>query len=225
MQDGNSPDAMQNGIVRVLIVDDHPLVRAGLLGILRDEHDLEVCGEAETLEQALDEVQMKRPELVITDVSLRDGGGIELVKRIAARFPETRLVVTSMHDESIYAERALRAGAMAYVSKTEPPSVLLAAIRDALHGRIHCSDFVRQRFIERAGTAESDRASIQHLSDRELEVFEMLGQGKTTREIAEALGLAQKTIETYREKIKQKLGLENANQLIRHAVEWVDQEA
>lgn len=210
---------------RVLIVDDHPVVRQGLARVLDREPDLELCGEADSLAQALEQVEQQQPDLIITDLSLRESNGMELIKELAARHPDVKVIVSSIHDESVYAERALRAGASAYIGKGEPVSRLLEGIRDVLEGRMYLSPALRERLLNRA-TSSSDAAvsTVQGLSDRELQVFEMLGRGQTTREIAEALGLKQKTVETYREKIKEKLGLENGSQLICHAVQWVMRE-
>jgi len=207
---------------RVLIVDDHPLVRSGLAELIADEPDLEVCGEAEGAPQAIKLVRELRPDLVVVDLSLREGSGIELIKQVHAFDPEIRMVVSSMHDEAIFGERTLAAGAMGYVDKQQPTGRLIEAIRQVLSGRVFVSGRLAGRFV--AGSTASGRATggspIQRLSDRELEVLQLIGEGLTSRMIAERLHLSIKTIDTYRENLKTKLGLRTANELVRYAVAW-----
>lgn len=207
---------------RVLIVDDHPVVRSGLAELIADEPDLEVCGEAEGAPQAMKLVHELRPDLVVVDLSLREGSGIELIKQIHAYDPEIKMVVSSMHDEAIFGERTLAAGAMGYVDKQQPTARLIEAIRQALSGRVFVSGRLAGRLA--AGSAARGRASggspIERLSDRELEVLQLIGEGLTSRMIAERLHLSIKTIDTYRENLKTKLGLRTANELVRYAVAW-----
>ena len=209
--------------VRILIVDDHPLVRHGLAQLIAGEPDLEVCGEAADAGDALRKVKTSRPHLVIVDISLKTGHGVELIKQIRAHDEQIKLLVLSMHDESVYAERVLHAGALGYVNKREAPQTMIRAIRDVLAGKVHLSsqvsDSMLHRMVDRGETLE--RSAMDCLTDRELEVFELIGDGKTTREIAAALHLGIKTVETHREHIKTKLNLRNAAELTRRAVQWV----
>ena len=206
--------------VRVLIVDDHAVVRRGLREMLRQEPDLEVCAEAEDIADAVQLVETERPGLMIVDIALRHGHGLELIKQVIARFPETRILVFSMHSEWLYAERALRAGASGYVSKHEPIENLMEAIRRVLAGGVHLSDrsanHVLGRLVGRRRT--SDQPSLEQLSDRELEVLNLLGRGQGTREIAGHLSLSPRTIDAHRENIKKKLGLNTAAELFQFAV-------
>ena len=212
-----------NQTVRILIVDDHPLVRQGLDLLIREQPGWEVCGHAENMMEAIRMVNDVQPNLVLVDVSLKDGSGIELIKDVKARTPEIRMLVLSNHDEALYAERALRAGASGYVNKLEAGDRLVEAIRDVLGGRIALSSNMTERMLARAigGVEEQVGTPMDALSDRELEVFELIGSGLTTRQIASKLFLSPKTVETYRENIKAKLGLDNSTQLVRHAVRWV----
>ncbi|MEM7810429.1 MAG: response regulator transcription factor [Planctomycetota bacterium] len=208
---------------RIMIVDDHPVVREGLCQLITQQPDLEVCSEAESVAGAFRAYMNSTPDLVIIDLSLSDGSGIELIKEIKARNEHARMLVTSMHDETLFAERVLRAGAKGYVSKQEPTTNLLDAIRQVLEGRVYLSSTMSDQMLHRmvAGADISEQSPIDSLSDRELEVFEMIGQGLTTREIATKLDLSPKTVETYRENIKAKLNLANGTALTRHAVQWL----
>ena len=207
---------------RILIVDDHPIVRRGLRELVADEPDLEVCGEAEDVAQALSQVAETRPDLVIVDLTLKNGHGLDLVQEIKARHGQVKMLVSSMHDESLFAERALRAGAAGYISKQEPPERMIDAMRRVLQGEIYLSSRMSTRLLHRLTTGEAiDEDPVESLSDRELEVFEMIGQGLGTKQIAGKLDLSHKTIETHREKIKSKLNLKNSSELSRHATQWV----
>ncbi|MEQ9411767.1 MAG: response regulator transcription factor [Fuerstiella sp.] len=211
---------------RVLIVDDHPLVRQGLSDSLNRTEDLCVCGEAEGLMSALTVVRETNPALVTIDLGLTDGSGLELIKEIKAVHPEVRILVLSMQDESLYAERCLRAGADGFIGKDEPPERILAAIRTVLAGRVHVSPEQASRMLNRAIRGRKESTSpLDLLTDRELEVFSLIGNGLTTRQIAEKLDLSPKTIESYRENIKSKLDLENAIRLQQRAVQWVIEKA
>lgn len=207
---------------RILIVDDHPVVRMGLQQMLSQELDLEVCGEAGTVAEALELAAQSSPDLVIVDISLPDRSGLELVKQLTAGGDGPRIVISSMHDEKLFAERALKAGAHGYVAKEEATRDLVDAVRKVAAGEVYLSQEMTQHMLQvSAGTASTDGASgVEALSDRELEVFERIGEGLTTREIAERLLLSVKTIETHRENVKAKLDLRNNNELIRRAVEW-----
>jgi DNA-binding NarL/FixJ family response regulator len=207
---------------RVLLVDDHALVRRGLADLVGDEPDLEVCGEAEDTSEAVACVAELHPDVVIVDLSLKTGHGLDLIKRLRAHDDGPAVLVLSMHDEALFAERALRAGALGYVNKQEAPAKVIEALRQVLAGKVYLSGTMTERLLKRAaGGAEAGvRLPGETLSDRELTVFDMIGQGLATREIAERLHLSIKTVETYREHIKAKLGLKNSAELSRHAAQW-----
>ena len=208
---------------RVMIVDDHPVVRQGLALLIDQQPDLEVCAEADSVADAFAKFTESGPDLVIIDLSLKDGSGIELNKEIKARNEHAKMLVSSMHDESLFAERVLRAGAKGYISKQEATGNIVEAARQVLDGRVYLSPRMSDQMLHRlvASGEEADRSPIDSLSDRELEVFEMIGQGLTTRQIATKLDLSPKTVETYRENIKAKLNLPNGTALTRHAVQWL----
>lgn len=206
--------------IRVFIVDDHPIVRHGLAQVIGQEPDFEICGEAAEASTAFRQIEQTKPDLAIIDIMLRDASGLELIKQIRACNDQVKMLVTSMHDETLYAERALRAGAMGYVKKEEAVTKVIEAMRQVLKGKIYLSPAMADHFLHRAlrGGEEPERSPIERLSDRELEVFELIGRGLTTRQIAERLHLSTKTIETHREHIKAKLQLKNNNELVRQAV-------
>ena len=208
---------------RILIVDDHPLVRRGLTELIAEEAGLRVCGDAEGTAEALALVKETHPDLVVVDLSLKSGHGLQLLEQIRAYDDRIKLLVSSMHDESVYAERALRAGASGYVNKQEAPTTVISAIREVLAGNVYLSSQMTNRMLQRVidpnGKPSGD--IVDGLSNRELEVFEMIGHGMSTSEIAERLHLSVKTIETYRENIKAKLDLRNASELTRRAVRWI----
>jgi len=208
---------------KVLLVDDHPVVRRGLAELINQAPDLEVWAEAETARDAMQAVDTLTPDVAIVDLSLKDASGLELIKDIKAQHPELPVLVLSMHDESLYAERAVRAGARGYVMKEEPPERLMTAIHNVLAGKLHLSENISARIIQKlvGGTTETDGAPLNVLSDRELEVFELIGRGLAMREIADTLHLSVKTVETHRENIKKKLNLHNSHQLHQHAFLWI----
>ncbi len=209
---------------RVLIVDDHPVVREGLTAKLSTQPDLEVCGEAEDIAGALALIESARPDVCVVDISLKSGDGIDLIKRIKARDESARVVVWSMHQENLYAERALRAGALAYVHKGKATREILQAIRSALAGKVYLGEDASARLLGRlvgAGGKLSERGPIETLSDRELEAFRLMGQGLVTEQVAEAMHVSPKTVETYRARIKEKLGVSNITELIQRAAQWV----
>lgn len=224
MSTGTPSKDRVEGKTAVLLVDDHPMIRRGIADLINAEPDLAVCGEAGTMQEAMALAQKSKPQLVIVDVSLNGNNGIELMKNLSTRWPGVPILAYSMHDEAIYAERALRAGAKGYVMKESPPELLLEAIRQVLKGKIYLSDPMSERLlgrIVRAGSTTPIAASpIEKLSDRELEVLELLGKGMRTSEIADQLCLSIKTIETYREHLKQKLSLGSGQELLRFAIEW-----
>lgn len=208
---------------RILVVDDHPIVRQGLKLMIDKESDLEVCGEADGMARAMQLYFETDPQVIVADISLENGSGIELVKEMMSHNPELRILVCSMHEELLFAERALRAGAKGYINKEETPERMIAAIRRVASGKVYLSERMTERMLCRqvGSTDEPPASAIETLSDRELEVFEQIGHGVTTRQTAQKLHLSPKTVETYRENIKHKLNLANATELTRHAVQWV----
>ncbi len=213
--------------VKLLLVDDHAMLREGLAGFLSKQPDLEICGEASDAPQAMQLVSETKPDFVIVDISLKSGHGIELIKQIHAKNDCIKMLVLSMHDETLFAERAIRAGAMGYLNKEQSRTKIVDAIRTILDGQVYLSEAMTARMLTRTigKTSEQHKSPIETLSDRELQVFELIGQGLTVREIAEHLQLSPKTIETYRENIKVKLAVDHANELVRVAVQWVIEEA
>jgi DNA-binding NarL/FixJ family response regulator len=207
----------------VLLVDDHPIVRRGIAELIGREADLAVCGEASTMQEAIALADKLKPDLMIVDVSLDGNNGVELMKNMAGRM-STPVLAYSMHDESIYAERCLHAGARGYLMKQASPEVLLEAIRHVLSGKTYLSDRMSERLLGKfVGSSKSKTPTaspIDTLSDRELEVLQLLGNGQTTAQIAEQLCLSVKTVETYREHLKQKLNLADGQKLMRYAIEW-----
>jgi DNA-binding NarL/FixJ family response regulator len=209
---------------RVLIVDDHPAVREALALRIGRQPDLEVCGEAADMSEALRLVAESQPDVAVVDISLRSGNGIDLIKRIKDRNDHIRLVVWSMHSESLYAERALRAGALGYVNKDQATDRIVEAIRRVLEGKVYLSEAMTERMLQRAVGEPHEavtRSPLDVLADRELEVFRLIGQGVKTAEIAERLHLSVKTVETYRDRIRQKLDLSDGTKLAHHATQWV----
>ena len=208
--------------IKVLLVDDHPLVREGLVNLISQQADLQICGEAGSESQALELIRMVQPHVAIVDISLETGSGIELIKSIKAMFPAVTVLVLSMHDELLYAERALRAGARGYVMKREAAKKVIEAIRCVLAGQLYVSDkiaaLMAEKFVE--GRQAANASPIEQLSDRELEVFQLLGLGHNTRQIADHLHVGFKTVQAYCARIKQKLKLANATELLREAIRW-----
>lgn len=208
---------------RVILVDDHPLVREHLRALLDREADLEVCGEAADARAALELILRQAPELVILDISLKRSSGLELIKHLRELCPKLRVLVLSMHDELLYAERALRAGAMGYITKEEATVNVLSAVRRVLAGQVYLSARMAGRMMKKmVGPAKGEGGSpLEMLTDRELEVFQLLGRGFGTRQIAEELRVGIKTVELYRARIKEKLQLADGNQLLQRAIQWV----
>jgi DNA-binding NarL/FixJ family response regulator len=208
--------------VKILIIDDHPLVREGLALRISLHSDLEVCGEAETEEAALACVKQTGPDLVLVDISLKSGHGIELIKRIRSFDPSIKILVISGFQESLYAERAFRAGALGYLNKQESNEKMIVAIRTVLAGERFISPEISRRLIDQAlDASDVTKTPIERLTDRELEIFRMIGEGLTTGGIANRLGLSTHTIDTHRENIKRKLAARNAAELSRAAVQWL----
>lgn len=218
--------APDNSTVRILIIDDHPLIRKGLATVIDSVDRFSVCGEVAAASEALRLVLDQKPDLAIVDLTLEDGHGLELIKQIRNSDVETVTLAVSMHDESLFAERVLQAGAMGYVHKARALDEIVSAIEQVLTGRIYLSPEASDRILRQRtkGGEGKHQNSVELLSDRELSVFELIGQGLTTRQIAEKLFLSHKTVETHRERIKKKLGLENSAALVKHAVEWTMRE-
>jgi DNA-binding NarL/FixJ family response regulator len=211
--------------VRVFMVDDHPIVRQGLSQLINREADLEVCGEAEDAITALAAIEHARPDILIVDISLDGPDGIELLKNIRARDAKLPVLILSMHDEFIYAERALRAGANGYIMKQEATERVLVAIRQILRGEAYVSERMAKKMVQQfVGGRPATRSTAELLTDRELEVFILVGKGHGTRQIAEELHLSVKTVESYYAHIKEKLGLRNVRELVQHAVQWITNE-
>jgi DNA-binding NarL/FixJ family response regulator len=211
---------------RVLLVDDHPMVRERLTEVILREPDLSVCGEAEDRFQAMEKIAATHPHLVIVDLTLKGSHGMELIKDIRNQYPDLAILVVSMHDEMLHAERVIRAGAHGYITKQEATRKIMLAIRTVLNGDIYLSEKMAAQIAATAVGRAQTRPSlpVSSLSDRELCVFEMIGQGRSTRQIADELHLDMRTIETYRARIKEKLNLRDANDLLQHAIRWVQTE-
>ena len=208
--------------VRILIVDDHPMVREGLAMRIALQSGLEVCGEAASEDEALALVSQTNPDLILVDISLKSGHGIELIKQVKSRHPSVKMLVVSGFQESLYAERSLRAGALGYLNKQESNEKVIEAIRTVLRGERFVGPEISRRLINQAlGGADMTKTPIEQLTDRELEIYRMIGEGLTSGVIAERLFLSTHTIDTHRENIKRKLGLSNAAELSRAAVQWL----
>ncbi|MDP6542704.1 MAG: response regulator transcription factor [Phycisphaerae bacterium] len=210
--------------IRVLLVDDHPIVRQGVKMMITQEPGMVVCGEAESADEALAAMVESAPEVAIVDLTLKDSSGLELIKDAKIRCPKVAVLVLSMRDEAFYAHRVLRAGARGYITKEEGSDRIIEGIRAVVGGRIYLSDKLAAKMIGTyvVGMPETGAPLEETLSDRELEVFELIGSGLTTRDIAGKLHRSGKTIESHREHIKSKLGLDNANELVTRAVQWVE---
>lgn len=212
-----------DGKIRVVIVDDHPLVRERLAHLIRQEPDMIVCGEADNVARGRQIVESERPDIAVVDITLKGASGLELIKDLKVMGVDVPVLVLSMHDEALYAERAFRAGARGYITKSEASEDVMGAIRRVLDGEVYASEaFASQLLKNLVETGKSKRGSVlNELTDRELEVFHLIGQGRTTQEIAMTLNLGSKTVDTYRARIKEKLNLKNAAELHHRAVHWV----
>lgn len=209
---------------KVLIVDDHPTMREGLVRVIEREADLQVCGETGNAREAMEIVQASKPDLVLLDLSLGKDNGIELIKDLRIRHPLVVVLVHSMHEDSLYAGRALRAGARGYVTKSEPPGNILKAIREVLAGEIYLNPALTKEVLHTlvADDHQKGASPFGVLSDREFEVFEMMGKGFVTKEIAATLHLSQKTVQAHRDHIREKMGLRDAASLLRFAIRWTE---
>lgn len=207
---------------RILLVDDHPMVRERLAEIIEREPDMHVVGEAEDRHAALDVVRLSSPDLVIVDLTLKNSSGLELIRDLRAQYPGIAILVVSMHDESLHAERVIQAGARGYITKQEATKNILLAIRTVLEGQIYLSDKISLKIATKLAheKAAFPKSMAQKLTDREMAVFEMISQGFGTRQIAERLALNMRTVETYRARIKEKLQLKDADELRRYAIRW-----
>jgi DNA-binding NarL/FixJ family response regulator len=207
---------------RVLLVDDHPIVRQGLALLIDREPDLCVCGEAESAHSAFHAIATLLPDLVVLDISLSGPDGLDVLKEIRMKTTNLPVLILSMHDESIYAERAMRAGANGYIMKQEATEKVLVAIRRILQGEVYLSDRLTSTMLQQyvRGASQVKTSPLVNLTDRELEVFRLIGEGHGTRQIADDLHLSVKTIESYQAHIKEKLALRNARELVQHAIEW-----
>lgn len=208
-------------MAKILIVDDHPLVRAGFSQLIGDTTDLTVCGEAGDMSAALNLLDSITPDLAIIDLSLAGGSGIDLIEHIKARNSEILMLVASMHDESLYAERVLAAGARGYINKQEAQEKIIPAIRQVLDGKVYMSESMTEKILNNMVGGSDDKRGIKSLSNRELQVFEMIGQGVAPGKMAKQLNLSIKTIETHQAHIKKKLGLTSAHKLTHRAIRWV----
>ncbi len=212
---------------RVLLVDDHSVVRQGLAMLIDDEPDLIVCGGAQSIRETLPLVHQLKPDVVLIDITLPDGNGLDLIKQLHQEYPNLALLALSMHDEAVYAERALRAGAKGYIMKKEVTEKVMSAIRRALAGEMYVSERIASKILKKMVTpgVSSDASPLDTLSDREFEVFRLIAQGVGPTEIAHRLNVSVKTIETHREHIKEKLRLKNGTELTRFALQWAMQHA
>lgn len=211
---------------RIFLVDDHPVTREGVRVLIDQEPDLVVCGQADSAPAALQLIQRLKPDLAVVDITLKTTSGIELMKNVKALLPDLPVLIMSMHDESLYAERALRAGAKGYVMKHEASDRILTAIRSVIAGDLYLSEKMKEKMLHRLVRSRKNEVvfTIDTLSDREMEVFQLIGNGFGTRQIAEKLNLSVKTIDSYREHLKLKLRLEKGSDLVRHAIQWVRSE-
>jgi len=220
-------DQRSSKATKVFLIDDHPLVRESLTSLINQQPDLVTCGEAEDTPSAMRAIVREQPDVAIIDISLKEGSGMELIRLIKARAPRVAMIVLSMHDEKIYAERAIRAGARGYVMKRESTKRIITAIRQVLQGRLALSEQMSARFAEKfvSGRQTVGESPVEDLSDRELEVFNLLGRGLETRQVAETLNVSIKTVQAYCARIKQKRKLSTATELLREAIRWNELQA
>jgi len=212
---------------KVLLVDDHPVVRRGLAELIDQEPDLAVCGEAEDASEALKAIARSQPDVAIIDISLsKDMSGIELIKNIKVRFPKLTVLVLSMHDETVFAQRALRAGARGYIMKEQAMETVLTAVRQVLDGELYVSEKLAKKMLSGVidGGSQADRFPVERLTDRELEILQLIGRGLGTSQIAQKLHLSVKTVETHRAHVKEKLDLADSAALTEYAIQWAQSE-
>ena len=211
---------MKRGGTRIFIVDDHPLIRDGMALLLESQRDMQVSGSADNMREAIQQITQDPPDVMVIDLSLKDGLGLELIKTVKERQPQIRMLVVSAFEEGIYAERALRSGALGYVNKQECESKLLEAIRTVQSGRRFVSDEIMQRLVNQALDGNDGADPVSQLTDREFEVYRLIGQGVTTGDIAKQLHVSPHTIDSHREKIRHKLDVKNGHELMQHAMRW-----
>ncbi|MGH7869082.1 MAG: response regulator transcription factor [Candidatus Dormibacteraceae bacterium] len=215
---------MPSGKRKILVIDDHPIVRSGLTQLINREPDLAVCGDCEEMHAALSLIDDLKPDVLIVDISLNGPDGLDLLKTIRSKDPSLPVLILSMHDETIYAERALRAGANGYIMKQEATEKMLIALRRILKHEIYVSDRVASKMLQRLVRGGPSRSPVDGLSDRELEVLRLIGEGQGTRQIADSLHLSVKTIESYQAHLKERLGLKGSRELVQYAIEWAMRE-
>lgn len=214
-----------NEKVKILIVEDHEIFRLGIKELINHESDLIVCGEADDVDTARNMIKELNPDMVIVDITLKKSNGMDLIKEISTFYKSMKILVLSMHDELLYAERSLQCGAQGYIMKQETSKSIIKAIRHILQGNIHVSESIMSNLLNRVRTGQDsfEKSPIDQLTDRELAVLRLLGEGKSTGDIAQEMHLSVSTISTYRERIKEKLQLKNAAELVRYAIHWVEQ--
>lgn len=210
------------GHIRVILVDDHPAIREALSDTIQNKMGIELCGEASAADEALDLIEKLKPDVAVVDISLEDAHGLDLVHNVRALFPDTQVVVFSMYDENIYAERAIRAGASGYLMKSESTQSVINAIRDVDQGQVYLSRHMASHILNRVALGRTSRPqfAIDELTNREMAVFQMLGEGYTVDEIKDRLSLSRKTVETYRRRAKEKFGFDSVAELLQHAIQW-----
>jgi DNA-binding NarL/FixJ family response regulator len=208
--------------IRVYLVDDHPAIREAIRDTIETTIDMEICGEASSSDDAFRDIEELRPDVAVVDISLNDAHGLDLVQNVRSQYPDVRMIVFSMYDENVYAERAIRAGAAGYLMKSEPTKNIVEAIRSAHEGEVYLSRKMSSRILNKVAMGRTSEPSfaIDELTDREMAVFQMLGQGYSVQEIQDRLSLSRKTIETYRRRAKEKLGFDTVSELLQYAVQW-----
>jgi DNA-binding NarL/FixJ family response regulator len=208
--------------IRVYLVDDHPAIREAIRDTIESTIDMEVCGETSSADEAFRDIEELRPDVAVVDISLNDAHGLDLVQNVRAQYPDVRTLVFSMYDENVYAERAIRAGAAGYLMKSEPTKNIVEAVRCADDGEVYLSRKMSSRILNKVAMGKTSEPSfaVDELTDREMAVFQMLGQGYSVQEIQDRLSLSRKTIETYRRRAKEKLGFDTVSELLQHAVQW-----
>ncbi len=212
--------------IKVLVVDDHPIIRQGLALLFSQKNDMKVCGEADSVETALEQIAVLEPDIAIVDISLKNSNGLELIKQIKSQNKNLPVLVLSVHDESIYAERALRAGARGYIMKEELTDNVVTAIRRIMRGKLYLSSQISEKMLDKLVTPFPDisESPVEKLSDRELEVFRLFGLGMSTQEIADKIHVSPKTVQSYRVRIKEKMNIEKTSDLLKYAIQWVSKE-
>lgn len=216
------PTSQSTSRIRVFLVDDHPAIREAIRDTIDDTIDMEICGETSSSDEAFRQIEEVDPDVAIIDISLNDAHGLDLVQNIRAQYPEVQTIVFSMYDENVYAERAIRAGAAGYLMKSEPTKNIVEAVRSVHDGEVYLSRRMASRILNKVAMGETSEPSfaIDELTDREMAVFQMLGQGYSVQEIQDRLNLSRKTIETYRRRAKEKLGFDTVSELLQYAVQW-----